>query len=234
MSRVDRFLDKYRELEEIARSKYQLTEYESAVGYLLWQREYFRIKDDLDLCLRVRNLLSHKRKVFDAYAVEPSEEMISFLEDTIQKVKHPLRAKDIAIGINHIYKGKSVDTVLPFIKIMNEKSISHIPIVENDIVKGVFSDNTIMEYLLDETIIETTETMRFSDLEKYLPLDAHKADSFRFVSMDTLLTEINDIFAEAISKGDRIGLVFVTAHGKKTEKLLGIITAWDLAAGGKE
>ncbi len=232
MSRTDLFLEKYRELENIVRTEFSLSVDESAVSYLERHSAYRSIRAELAYCREVRNLLIHNPRVHNAYAVEPSEGMISLLEATIQRVKKPLRAMDIAVGIEQIYWRTIDDFVLPVMIVMNEKSISHIPILENGIVKGVFSDNTIMEYLLDETIIEAAGNMRFSDLKKYLPMETHKSDSFRFIARDKLVAEINDIFADAVAKSDRIGLLFVTAHGRKTEKLLGIITAWDLAAGG--
>ena len=235
MSRTDQFLEKYCELENLAKAEFHLPEDDrSPVTFLIKHRAFHDIKQDLDLCREVRNFYSHRRNMLSGHAIEPSEEMISLLDATIQRVKKPLRAMDIAIGIEQVYWRQIDDHVLPTMRIMNENSISHIPILNNGIVEGVFSDNTIMAYLLDETIIEAAGNMRFSELNKYLPLEAHKADTFRFIARDKLVTEINDIFADALAKSDRIGLVFVTAHGRKTEKLLGIITAWDLAAGGKE
>ena len=36
-------------------------------------------------------------------------------------------------------------------------------------------------------------------------------------------------FKESLKDQERLGMLFVTAHGKPNERLLGIITAWDLA-----
>ena len=36
------------------------------------------------------------------------------------------------------------------------------------------------------------------------------------------------MFSDANKHGERIGLIFVTHSGRATEKVLGIITAWDL------
>ena len=50
------------------------------------------------------------------------------------------------------------------------------------------------------------------------------------MSKEALLDEIEEVFAEGRKNKERIGLVFVTHSGKPTEKLLGIISAWDVAA----
>ena len=38
------------------------------------------------------------------------------------------------------------------------------------------------------------------------------------------------MFTVAMRRADRIGMVFITHSGKSSEKVLGIITAWDVAA----
>ena len=232
MSRTEQFLEKYRELEDLIRIEFSLKEgnNDSPIGFLLRQEAFRNIKSDLNLCKDVRNLLAHNRKIQNVYVVEPSEEMISLLDTTILKIRRIPHAMDIAVKIEQILWRSIDDAVLPVMKLMNERSISHIPILENGVVTGVFSDNTIMSYLMDETIIEAADNIQFSDLKKYLPLEAHRADSFRFIARNTQVTKITEIFSDSMTKSERIGLVFVTASGKKTEKLLGIITAWDLAA----
>lgn len=112
---------------------------------------------------------------------------------------------------------------------MNEYVYTHIPIMRDGIVIGVFSENTLLSYLIDDEIVNIDNEVKFSDIDKYLPLDQHRAESFRFVGQETLVSEIEDIFADAVKKSDRIGLIFVTNSGKKTERLLGIISAWDMA-----
>jgi len=112
---------------------------------------------------------------------------------------------------------------------MNENSFTHIPIVRNGVVLGVFSENTLLRFLIDEEIVSIGSNVKFSDIEKYLPIDRHRAESFRFIGQETPVSEIEDIFADADRNADRIGLIFVTNSGKKTEKLLGIISAWDIA-----
>ena len=73
------------------------------------------------------------------------------------------------------------------------------------------------------------DNMKFSDMDGYLPLQNHETEFFRFVGRDTPVAEIEDIFAAAQKEPKRLGLVFVTHSGQPTEKLLGIISAWDMA-----
>lgn len=229
-SKTEIFLQKYRELESIISAEYNLPNSESAVSYIIRRPEYRSIKTELDYCREVRNLLSHNPMLKNKrYAVEPDDEMIALLEQTIEKVKNPKRARHICIPRNKICCRNMDDYVYPTMVEMRDKVYTHIPILENDVVVGVFSENTLLSYLIDDEIVSIDESVKFADISKYLPIDKHTAESFRFVSQNMLLSEIDLIFADALKNVDRIGLAFVTNSGKPTEKLLGIISAWDIA-----
>lgn len=227
--KTELFLDKYRQLEAAASAQYDLSNSESAVSFLERRPEYRAIKSDLAYCREVRNLLTHNPKIHDRYAVQPSDEMIALLDRVIARIMDPQRAKHIWIPRRNITCRTMNDFVRPAMVEMNERMYTHIPIMEDGIVIGVFSENTLLNYLIDDEIVSIDRNVRFSDIEKYLPLEQHRAESFRFIGQETPVSEIEDIFAAADRASDRIGLIFVTNSGKRTEKLLGIISAWDVA-----
>lgn len=228
-SKTELFLDKYKKLESTVSAQYNLSNSESAVSYLERRAEYRAIKSDLAYCREVRNLLTHNPKVRNRYAVEPSDEMIALLDQTIERVNNPQKAKHIWVPIGKVSYRMMDDYVRPAMVEMNEHVYTHIPIMKDGVVVGVFSENTLLSHLIDDEIVSIDNDVKFSDIAKYLPLDQHRAESFRFVGKETLVSEIEDIFAEAVKKSDRIGLILVTNSGKKTERLLGIISAWDVA-----
>ena len=228
-SKTELLLDKYKKLEAIASAQYNLNNSESAVNFLERRSECRAIKSELAYCREVRNLLTHNPKVRNRYAVEPSDEMIALLDQTIECIKNPQKAKHIWVPRDKVLCRTMEDYVRPAMVEMNEHVYTHIPIMRDGVVVGVFSENTLLSYLIDDEIISIDNDVKFSDIVKYLPLDQHRAESFRFVGQETLVSEIEDIFADSVKKSDRIGLIFVTNSGKKTEKLLGIISAWDVA-----
>ena len=228
-SKTELFLDKYKELEAIVSARFDLGKFDSPVSFLEQRPEYRAIKSELSYCREVRNLLTHNPKIGNRYAVEPSDEMIALLDRTIAHVDDPQKAKHIWVPRQRVVCRTMDDYVRPAMEEMNAKLFTHIPIMENGVVIGAFSENTVLNYLLDDGIISIDGNVKFSDLAKYLPLDQHRAETFRFISQETLVSEIEDIFAEATKHSDRIGLIFVTNSGRKTEKLMGIISAWDMA-----
>ncbi len=227
--KTELFLDEYKKLEAIVSARYNLRDSESAVGFLERRPEYQAIKSDLAYCREVRNLLTHNPKIKDRYAVEPSDEMIALLKQTVERVENPQKAKNIWVPRNRVYCRTMDDEVRPAMVKMNEQMYTHIPILKDGVVVGVFSENTLLSYLIDDEAVSIDNHVKFSDIEKYLSLDRHRAESFRFIGQETPVSEIEDIFADADKKSDRIGLIFVTNNGRKTGKLLGIISAWDVA-----
>lgn len=103
------------------------------------------------------------------------------------------------------------------------------PILDEGKVVGVFSGSTLMNCVLFEHINFTEETT-FRDIRDRLTFDQHPSETFRFVARDELVSKISDMFDETLRQEERIGMIFVTEHGKTDEELLGIITAWDVAA----
>ncbi len=53
-------------------------------------------------------------------------------------------------------------------------------------------------------------------------------ENYRFVGRDTPLFEVLNIFQKAQEEGNPIEAVVITHSGIKREKILGIITEWDL------
>ena len=231
MTKTDEFIELYKKLEQIAINNYGFTNdrANSAISQLKNLKEFKSIKSEISYCQEVRNLLQHNEKIQGKYAVIPSDEMIELLNNTIDKIENPKRARHICININDVFYQSIDDYVLPGMKVMQEKSYTHIPIIDNGIVISVFSDNTIMSYLLKDEIVGIDELTTFRDFEEFLPLDNHASEIFKFVKIDALVSDISNIFEEELKMQKRIGMMFVTQDGKAQQKLMGIITPWDIA-----
>ena len=53
---------------------------------------------------------------------------------------------------------------------------------------------------------------------------------FLLVLLVLLLGAVVKLFQDSLAQRVRLGMVFVTEHGEPDEELLGILTAWDMAA----
>lgn len=228
---VDIFLDKYRELEGIIKAKYNLADHESPVVYISNLHDFANLKRGLDVCRRTRGLLSHNSKINNNYVVVPSKELVEILDEAISRVTNPLLISSVMIPAQKVCSAGRSDFVRPVLKKMAENIYTHIPILDDGRVVGVFSENTLLSLIAKEEVIGIDGTMTFgsSDIEALLPISEHEAECFRFASRNMLLSDVRVLFEDAIKNGSRIGLIFVTQNGSEQERILGIVSSWDIA-----
>lgn len=70
---------------------------------------------------------------------------------------------------------------------------------------------------------------QISLFKDFIDIDKNENEYYSFVKKNTLLIEIEEMFQKEFKDNKRLAVVFITETGKKTEKLLGLITVWDLA-----
>ncbi len=223
------FLDEYKKLESLAEEKLRYRGGESVIKKLENDPEFRFVQTELRYCREVRNLLQHNPKVNGQFAVQPSEEMTEFLRSVIRMVEDAPLACDRAVPIEKVYYRSIEDHVRPALTEKLVKSYTDVPILTDGVVTGVFSENTLLSYLVDEQRIGIEKTTRFTDLHEYLPLGAHRSEVFAFAAVNAPLTGIRALFEQNRTNQKRLGMVFLTKSGRKQEKLEGIITAWDIA-----
>ena len=230
-NRGEEFLDAYRRLEQAVESKFDLSGSDSAIRFLEKRPEYREIRAELDYCREVRNLLTHNPRVDGDFAVEPSGKMLLLLENTAKKVLSPTRACDLMVPENKVLSKRPEDRIRPTLSEMRNHGYANIPILDDGKVIGVFSERTLLSVIDDRPEAGIGAELRFCDSEvvRYISLDSPETVSFRFVPENMPFAELEDMFAAASKKNDRIRIVFVTRSGSRGEPLRGILTAWDVA-----
>jgi len=233
ISNARKFLELFKEIESHARNVYRKgREYppdESFVKDLKRDRRFIEYSKKIDCCKYVRNFLVHNLEFNSEFPVEPSNEMIIFLQEKILEVfEKPKTIRDIWIPKEKVFFSELGDKVLPIMKSMRNNNYTHIPILENGVVTGVFSENTLFDFIIDEGIMDIDDKTLMSDFKNILPVEKHINESFHFVSKDITLYEIGQMFENDFTSNKRIGMIFATQSGKSTEKVLGVITPWDV------
>ncbi len=229
MTRADEFLELYKKLEAIVANNYGHHKEGGSVAKLGRRSEFRHIREELDYIRDVRNLLAHRPRISDDYVVEPSEGMITLLKKVIEKVERPAIADNIMVKVDDVISCNKGDFVIPALRKMNEKAIAYIPIMSDGRVCGVFSERTFIECTISGNYKIDDGTM-FYEIEDALSLNSSNVVKFLFAERKMPIDELSDLFDEAAQSGQKIGMIFVTEHGNESEALLGIITAWDVAA----
>ena len=214
--------------EDLVRIKYKVKDEEGAFYILLNQKEYKKFEKDINLIRKIRNLLSHGEcKIEGKVAIEINENIIEKLKEIISLLENPPLVT--SRYISEMFVVDLEEKLEKLIKTMNEKKISHVPVLDKDKkLVGVFSENTIFSKLSDDEIIEIGKEYQVKDYVKYIKLENHSSEYFDFIKRNEELASAQNLFNKSIKKDKKLVMLFVTENGKKTEKILGIITPWDL------
>lgn len=232
-AKVEEFLKLYAQLENGIRQRFDVPrekEYKSSLYWAENQPGFPVLPHVLQTFRRTRNLLDHPESCEGDFPVIPTDALISVLKEALRTIDAPKRAEEIGVRFGDICCASMNDRVLPIMRIMEERSFTHIPILEDKRVIGIFSENTLLSHMIRNEISLIDDSTTFEEMAELLPIEAHASETFGFIARNALAAEVSAKFQASFAKGERLGMLFVTANGKPNERLLGIITAWDAAA----
>lgn len=230
--KAELFLDTWRRLETVAEHLVGADNRNGNVVLRLCRDPRFAAyRDRLDYCREVRNLLSHQAKLKGEYAVTPSDAMQQMLQEILNKLEDPPRVSSVMTPVAKMLVATPQTLVLQVMRRMRQQGFSHVPMLKNGRVVGVFSVDTIFQAVVDGACYAEGETP-LSVFAPYLPLDRHMEQNFKFVSRDMPLADAELLFDRASRRGNKLKLLLVTATGSIDDPLLGVVTPYDLLGRG--
>ncbi len=227
MENAEEFIELYKLLEKTIREKYNLNEWDSPIEHVKKKNEFAQDKYEIGICQKVRNLFSHEPKFNEDYLVDPSLKLIDFLKKLIRKIENPPTAFSLSTKRSDILFASRQDNVIEVMEEMVIKNFTHIPILENDVVIGVFGESTIFNYISKNGGIALEKSNLFNNLLDYVGIKSH-SERFEFVKRSESYHNIKKKYLTGFKDGKRLGMLFVTENGLAKEKLIGIITLWDV------
>lgn len=227
--RSETFLSQYRVLEGLLEARYARSARanQSVVMEFLHDEDSQSVREKLDMCREIRNLLTHTAASDGSAFVEPSEEALTMLREVIAFVRQPLLAMKFATPVSQILLAKPQYFVLRTMRAMQERGISHVPVMNEGRVTGVFSVSTVFSAVLDEPDVQIDETTRISRFREHLPIDRHLTERFLFADADATYGTVKAAF-ERPERHGRLAAIFITDTGDPRGDLLGIVTPWDV------
>jgi CBS domain containing-hemolysin-like protein len=162
---------------------------------------------------------------------QPLETEVEKFKALAQRVANPPLALALPMTVKlkemfTIGRSAKVDQVMD---VMLEKGYSYVPILEKQVLAGVFSQDTIFTYLAERKEIRLREDMVMESFGELLPLDAHRTERFEFLPRTATAMDVVQRFRADHGEDKRLELIFFTESGKPTEAVLGMTTLWDLA-----
>ena len=223
------FLQRYRVLEGLLEKRYEGKRLSYSVVL-----EYIRdidsqpVRVDLDLLREIRNILSHNAGSGGEPVVEPSDEMLSRLDEIIAYVKRPHSAADFGTPAEKIYFAHLNDSVIQVMRGMYNNGYSHVPVTEKGSVVGAFSMRALFDHLAERGLDAASDEMRIRDLDGHIRFEDRGGERYKFVSADTSIVEVRHLFQQYTERNRRLGAIFVTETGDPGERLIRMLTPWDV------
>ncbi len=228
-TRVQIFLDLYKQLEDALEDKYKHARRKcsSVVFEFTKDTESAPIRDKLNVCRELRNLLTHNANLGGVPVAEPSGPLMDAMQEVLDFVRKPPLALEFATRGEQVMKATTQHKVMRVMDVMDKNGFSHIPVMNNGAFLGVFSSGVIMRYLLGSRGEGITPDTTIGDLRDYIAVEKH-AENYEFVSKDTSYLTVRDMFEKVKGRNQRVSVIFITENGKQDQKLLGVLTPWDV------
>lgn len=223
------FLELYRQLEDSLDERYsgKKRRYSSVMLEYLNDRESAPFREKLDLCREIRNLLTHNAKIEGQDIVKPADAVGQFLQEALDYIRRPPLALQFATKGDEILHAGINQTVLKIMGIMEKAGYSHIPILENGKFVGVFSVGTVFSYVLTGHDKPITRQTTIAELRSLLPIHMH-GENYEFASQELTSVQARQKFERYSGKNQRLSVIFITKNGSQEERLLGMLTPWDI------
>lgn len=234
-SNAERFIVIYNEMDRYMRKRLDEDERISHTDLIRRMAKRSKVfskhKDDLMLFARLRNSIVHNpyNNEMDPIAEPHDKALLRYKEVRDKVLNPPVALETIAVRDKNIYSVTREEAVFDVMNVMKENNYTHVPVVENGIMIGVFSESTIFSYMTQNESIAIKKDTKIEEFEEFLPIQKHDNEFFSFVHKDTLVIEVEELFQRRFQGKKRLCLVFITDTGKVKEKILGLITPWDIA-----
>ncbi|HAZ37401.1 MAG TPA: hypothetical protein DEF85_00095 [Clostridiaceae bacterium] len=229
------FLSIYNEIDEYMRRRLNADNrvpFKRMVDILIKKDKVFdRYKDDLFDFARLRNAIVHNPYGSKAEPIaEPHDLIVEKFKKIKNEIMNPVRLIDIAVKGNDIYSATLDDDALEVMEKMNDNSYTHVPVLENGLLIGVFSLYSVFAYLTENEGSQITNQTKVGDLRDYISLEKHQGEYFKFEPKNCLVIDVEDLFIKRLENNRRLVMIFVTENGNSDNKLLGIVSAWNVAS----
>jgi CBS domain-containing protein len=226
------FIEKFQRLEKLLKQTAGSSDEDSfyfslkkAADHNVYIRKNFHLALDL---AALRNVFAHRER--GMYIASVNKFALRELEKLIEAVKNPPSV--ISKFKVEVYEAKTTDFISSVMRRMREETYTHVPVWNGKKFIGVFSYTSFFEWLAEkqsEGSGEITFAKRvMGDIDRrYLN---SPSVNYEFIKQKTNLYEIPPIFEEATRKRKRQDCLLITQNGVRGEKIIGIITSWDLGA----
>ena len=230
MTNSEKFIEIYNKLDKYLQKDIGADEYVSYANKIRNSKNTVvnRFKDELLSFGTLRNAIVHNPKIGGKTIAEPHDSTVKRFGEIYEMITNP--KKVIPTFQFQVLGASEGDYINDILKVMKQKSFSQFPVLDSEgNVIELINNNTISRWLASEVDEKGTIIIEDVTVQKLISEIEYK-NNYKFVSRDTSIYEAYDLFIKHINEKERnLDVLFITHTGKRTEKLLGLITISDLA-----
>lgn len=111
---------------------------------------------------------------------------------------------------------------------MRRQGFSNAPVMERNQIIGVFSVGALFAFLEERGLEALDRDARIGDLGAHIDIAHSGRGNYRFLPETTTVVEARAAFQRYRERNDRLRAIFITPTGNSGERLLALLTPWDV------
>jgi predicted transcriptional regulator len=183
-----------------------------------WGRDY----EVLKAFAALRNVIAHEEREPDKHLFIPSAEALNRIEQIRERLEHPLKV--IPMFKRPVVTVQLSDTVEKPLTITYAESFSQLPVYDGKLFRGLLTENGITRWLSHIVAKGKPEVDLRCILVSEMLNEEETRPNHEFISREMYVSDLIQRFAE----NPGLEATLITSTGSKDEKLLGIVTQWDI------
>ncbi|MBR1558753.1 MAG: CBS domain-containing protein [Clostridia bacterium] len=228
-SRAEVFLTLYKQLEGILEKRYAGKDgAANVVAAYLNDADSEPLRADIDLCRRIRNILSHNVEDTGEPVVEPSAGTIGRMEAILEHVKRPVMAINYGTPADKILFAHPNDLALNVMRHMVKNGFSHVPVAVQGKLVGVFSSGSLMLFAARKGLSQVRDELRIGEMKDCIGFGDTRSEKFMFLDKDATLPSVRRAFEMRRERDHRLAVVFLTEDGTVDTPVCALLTSWDV------
>lgn len=223
----DRFLDAYNAIDRLLRRRTDVPRGKGFYEVVRAAAEEDKVVDtyatDLLEFADLRNAIVHERTDGRTIA-EPHEATVSRLESILEKLKNPPK---VSPRFNvEVATCEADEPIGRAAKAMLDGNFSQLPVYEDGTYRELLTAETIARWLGDKLADgeELVEEVSIGDVLAYTEDREH----FVFLPRSATVFDALSSFDDFALRGKSLDAILITNSGKASERLLGIVTTYDI------
>jgi len=222
---INRFLEAYNELDDQLRTSLKESpniSFSKLVDIYTKNHPRWTEKKFLKKVADLRNFLVHEMDSDSSYPAIPTQFMVENLERVLNQFLRPDPV--IPKFQREVINFQIDDSLQKVLKVIYQKSYSQFPIYNESVFEGLLTENGITRWLSKLAVTNTTIIDFDENPIKSILTQEEKRKNFSFIPRSSSTIEAEKQFVNSPA----LEALLITQNGKQNEKLLGIITRWDI------